>query len=121
MQAQTAQYLKNCRQHVPGALAKDKLKAPKSGPIPQMLFVSDSRRAMGYSTVNSVTMTQAPTLLTGISQIHISSPLLPSSTARHRPKPAMTDQKKKSMLLQLSSSLTKNDILVQRQAIDLWI
>lgn len=76
---------------------------------------------MGYSTVNSVTMTQAPTLLTGISQSHISSPLLPSSTAQHRPKPAMTDEKKKkSMLLQLSSSLTKTDILVQRQVIDLW-
>lgn len=49
---------------------------------------------MGYSTVNSVTMTQAPTLLTGISQSHISSSLLPSSTAQHRPKPAMTDKKK---------------------------
>lgn len=76
---------------------------------------------MGYSTVNSVTMTEAPTLLTGISQSHISSPLSPSSTAQHRPKPAMTDLKQKSMLLQLSSSLTKNDILVQGQVIDLWL
>lgn len=50
---------------------------------------------MGYSTVNTVTMTQAPTLLTGISQIRISSPCLPSSAAQHRPKPAMTDQKKR--------------------------
>lgn len=78
---------------------------------------------MGYSTVNTVTMTQAPTLLTGISQIRISSPCLPSSAAQHRPKPAMTDQKKKkkkkSMLLQLSSSLTITDILVQRQAADM--
>lgn len=55
---------------------------------------SDSRGAMGYSTVTGVTMTQAPTLLTGISQIHISSPLSPSSAARHWPKPAMTDEKK---------------------------
>lgn len=94
MQAQTPQYLNNCRQHVFDALTKDKWKEPKSGPIPQMLFASDSRRAMGYSTVNSVTMTQALTLLTGISQIHISSPLLPSSTAQHRPKPAMSDKKK---------------------------
>lgn len=61
---------------------------------------------MGYSTVNTVTMTQAPTLLTGISQIRISSPCLPSSAAQHRPKPAMTDQ------------LIKN-ILVQRQAADM--
>lgn len=61
------------RQLVFGALDKDKLKPP----IPQMLLLPDSHRA---STVNSVTMTQAPALLTGNSQSHISSPLLPAST-----------------------------------------
>lgn len=37
-QAQTPQCLKDGRKHDFGALAKDKLKAPKSGPIPQMLL-----------------------------------------------------------------------------------
>lgn len=39
---------------------------------------SDSCRAMGYGTVNSVTMTKAPALLTRSTLSHISSPLLPS-------------------------------------------
>lgn len=72
---------------------------------------------MGYSTVNSVTMTQAPTLLTGISQSYISSPLLPSSTALQHQEPAMTDNEN---LCYCSSVPQKTDILVQLQVIDLW-